>query len=98
MSINKENKDWLDTDWFDTHFEVISFDDEGQEAKETANKLKEGFRKVFENEVVEKSDKELYEHRKFDDYRLEELESRVCSCGKLVEDCDEAYEHATSGA
>ena len=44
------------------------------------------------------SDKELYEHRKFDDYRLEELESRVCSCGKLVEDCDEAYEHATSGA
>ena len=32
------------------------------------------------------------------DPTIQELESRVCSCGKLVEDCDEAYEHATSGA
>jgi len=76
MSIKKNNKDW-----FDTHFEVIMFDSEGQEDKETATKLKEGFREKLK-----------------EGFRIEELESRVCSCGKLVEDCDEAYEHATSGA
>jgi len=76
MSIKKNNKDW-----FDTHFEVIMFDSEGQEDKETATKLKEDFREKLK-----------------EGFRIEELESRVCSCGKLVEDCDEAYEHATSGA
>ena len=80
MSIKKNNKDW-----FNTHVEVIMFDAEGQEDKETANKLKEGFREVFENAPNQ-------------DPTIQELESRVCSCGKLVEDCDEAYEHATSGA
>ena len=84
MSINKENKDW-----FDTHFEVVSFDADGKEDKETANKLKEGFKEMYLDFLEESPNQ---------DPTIQELESRVCSCGKLVEDCDEAYEHATSGA
>ena len=80
MSIKKNNKDW-----FDTHFEVISFDAEGKEDKETATKFKKGFKDFFENAPNQ-------------DPTIQELESRVCSCGKLIENCDEAYEHATSGA
>jgi len=29
---------------------------------------------------------------------IDDLESRICNCGELIEECNEPYEHMTSGA
>ena len=40
---------------------------------------------------------ELYDSAPYLAPTLEELEARVCACGKLIEKCPDAYEHITQG-
>ena len=40
---------------------------------------------------------ELYDSAPTQAPTLEELEARVCTCGKLIEKCEDAYEHITQG-
>ena len=48
-------------------------------------------------ELTKEELQELFEGAPNKDPTLEELETRVCACGKLIEKCEDAYEHITQG-
>ena len=48
-------------------------------------------------EITKEEEKELLEGAPNQDPTLEELEARVCTCGELIEKCEDAYEHITQG-
>jgi|TARA_R100001530_G_scaffold86299_1_gene60091 hypothetical protein len=48
-------------------------------------------------QLTKEEEKELFEGAPNQDPTLEELELRVCVCGKPIEECSEAYEHMTQG-
>jgi hypothetical protein len=48
-------------------------------------------------EITKEEEKELLEGAPNQEPTLEELEARVCTCGELIEKCEDAYEHITQG-
>ena len=50
-----------------------------------------------ECDLKENGEESWYFEEPVQELTLEELEARVCTCGKLIEKCEDAYEHITQG-